>query len=198
MPDEVCGIATAAPNRLPRWASGVAYAVCGWAFAFAALSCYWALGGTVGTQTISPAIVALARAHDPLVYAALWLGALVKVISGVVVLALIQPWGRVIPRWLLLMLAWGAGTLLFVHGGLFFVVGVLALSGTIRVGTPLLVLRWYTFLWGPWWLLGGMLFLLVAWIGLRRSPNGRAGLTFSALGVCAALVLLLLSGGTIG
>jgi len=192
------GIATAAPNRLPRWASGVAYAVCGWAFAFAALSCYWALGGTVGTQTISPAIVALARAHDPLVYAALWLGALVKVISGVFVLALIQPWGRVIPRWLLLMLAWGAGTLLFVHGGLFFVVGVLALSGTIRVGTPLLVLRWYTFLWGPWWLAGGILFLLVAWIVLRRSSNGRAGLAFSALGVGAALVLLLLSGGTIG
>ncbi len=141
---------------------------------------------------------ALARAHDPLVYAALWLGALVKVISGVVVLALIQPWGERVPRPALLTLTWGAGTLLFVHGGLYFVVGVLALSGTIRVGTPLLMLRWYTFLWGPWWLLGGMLFLLVAWIGLRRSPNGRAGLTFSALGVCAALVLLLLSGGTIG
>ena len=30
------GIATAVPNRLPRWARGVAYAACGWAFAFAA------------------------------------------------------------------------------------------------------------------------------------------------------------------
>jgi Protein of unknown function (DUF3995) len=192
------GIATAVSNRLPRWSRGMAYAACGWAFVFAALSCYWALGGTAGAQTISPAIAALARAHDPLVYAALWLGALVKVISGVVVLALIQPWGKRVPRPALLLLAWGAGTLLFVHGGLFFVVGVLALSGTIRVGTPLLMLRWYTFLWGPWWLLGGILFLLVAWIGLRRSSNGRAGLAFSALGVGAALVLLVLSGGTIG
>jgi len=157
-----------------------------------------ALGGTVGTQTVSPAIVQLARAHDPWVEAALWLSAFIKVLSGIVVLALIQPWGRRIPRWLLLLLAWGAGTLLFVHGGLFFVVGVLTLSGAIRVGTPLLRLRWYTFLWGPWWLLGGMLFLLAAWIGLRRSPNGRAGLVFSTLGVCAALVLLILSGGTIG
>jgi hypothetical protein len=137
------GMATAVPNRLPRWARGVAYAACGWAFAFAALSCYWALGGTAGAQTISPAIVALARAHDPLVYAALWLGALVKVISGVVVLALIQPWGERVPRPALLTLTWGAGTLLFVHGGLYFVVGVLALSGTIRVGTPLLMLRWF-------------------------------------------------------
>ena len=192
------GIATAAPNRLPRWASGVAYAVCGWAFAFAALSCYWALGGTVGTQTISPAIVALARAHDPLVYAALWLGALVKVISGVVVLALIQPWGRRIPRWLLLLLAWGAGTLVFVHGGLFLGVGLLAMTGVIRVSTPATLLHWYTFLWGPWWLLGGSLFLVAAWSAVRRAPHRLADLVFSTLGVGAALVLLLLSGGTIG
>jgi hypothetical protein len=191
-------MATAVANRLPRWASGVAYAACGWAFVFAALSCYWALGGTAGAETVSPAIVQLARAHDPWVEGALWLSALMKVISGIVVLALIQPWGGIVPRWLLLILAWGAGTLLFVHGGLFFVVGVLALNGAIRVGTPLLVLRWYTFLWGPWWLMGGMLFLLAAWIGLRRSPNWRAGLGFSALGICAALVLLILSGGTIG
>jgi len=191
-------MATVVSNRLPRWARGVAYAACAWSFVFAALSCYWALGGTVGSETVSLAIVQLARAHDPWVYAALWLSALLKIISGVVVLALVQPWGSRIPRWLLLMLAWGAGTLLFVHGGLFFVVGVLALSGTIRVGTPLLMLRWYTFLWGPWWLLGSILFLLAAWIGLRRSPNGRAGLVFSTLGVVGAFVLLLLSSGTIG
>ncbi len=79
------GMATAVPNRLPRWASGVAYAACGWAFVFAALSCYWALGGTVGTETVSPAIVQLARAHDPWVEAALWLSAFIKVISGIVV-----------------------------------------------------------------------------------------------------------------
>lgn len=131
-------------------------------------------------------------------YAALWLSAIIKVISGVVVLALSQPWGKVVPRWLLLLLAWGAGTLLFVHGGLFFVVGVLALSGAIHAGTPLLVLRWYTFLWGPWWLLGGSLFLLVAWVSVRSSPDRRAGLVFSALGVFGALVLLVLSAGTIG
>ena len=192
------GRATAVPNRLPRWASGVAYAACGWAFVFAALSCYWALGGTAGAQTISPAIVALARAHDPLVYAALWLGALAKVISGVVVLALIQPWGRRIPRWLLLLLAWGAGTLLFVHGGLFLGVGLLAMTGVIRVSTPATLLHWYTFLWGPWWLLGGSLFLVAAWSAVRRAPHRLADLVFSALGVGAALVLLLLSGGTIG
>jgi hypothetical protein len=188
----------AAPSSPSRWAVGVTYAAGGWAFLFAALSFYWALGGTAGTETISPAIVQLARAHDPWVMAALWISAILKVFSGFVALALIQPWGRMVPSWILLILAWGAGTLLFVHGGLFFAVGVLALSGAISVRTPETVLRWDTFLWGPWWLIGGILFLLAAWIYVRRLPNRRASLVFSALGVFGALVLLVLSGETIG
>jgi hypothetical protein len=188
----------AAPNQLSRWAVGVTYTAAGWAFLFAALSFYWALGGTAGAETVSPEIVQLARAHVPWVIAALWISAIIKVVSGFVALALIQPWGSRVPRWILLILAWGAGTLLFVHGGLFFAVGVLALSGTIRYSTPATVLPWYTFLWGPWWLLGGLLFLLAAWSYVRRSPQGRVDLVFSALGVFGALVLLVLSGGTIG
>src|SRR5215469_4698953 len=186
---------TANPSR---WAVWVSYGACGWAFLFAALSFYWALGGTAGADTISPAIVQLARTHVPWIFAALWITAIIKVFSGFVALALVRPWGSRVPRWVLLILAWGAGTLLFVHGGLYFVVGVLALSGAISVRTPETVLHWYTFLWGPWWLLGGILFLIAAWIYVRRSPHWRASLMFSVLGVLGALVLLVLSGGTIG
>ena len=152
----------------------------------------------MGAETVSPEIVQLARAHVPWVIAALWLSAILKIFSGFVALALIKPWGRRVPRWILLLLAWGAGTLLFVHGGLFFVVGILAMSGTIHVSTPETLLHWYTFLWGPWWLVGGILFLGAAWIYFRRSPEWRVNLVFSALGVVGALVLLILSGGTIG
>ena len=63
---------------------------------------------------------------------------------------------------------------------------------------PETVLHWYTFLWGPWWLMGGILFLIAAWIYVRRSPYWRVDLVFGALGVLGALVLLVLSGGTIG
>lgn len=77
-------------------------------------------------------------------------------------------------------------------------VGVLAVSGAISVGTPAIVLYWYTFLWGPYWLLRGLLFLIAAWSYVGRSPNRRLDLAFSALGVFGALVLLVLSGGTIG
>lgn len=188
----------AASGKPPSWALWVAYAACGWSFLFAMLSFYWVLGGMAGVDTVSPQIVQLALARVPWFIAVLWATAIVKVVSGFVALALVQPWGRMLPRWILLLLAWGAGTLLFVHGGLFFIVGVLALSGVIHVSTPLTVLQWYTFLWGPWWLLGGILFLVAAWSYIYRLPHQRVYLVFSALGVLGALVLLILSGGTIG
>lgn len=165
---------------------------------FAALSVYWALGGTAGSDTVSPEIVRLAREHVAWVIVALWITAIIKVFTGFVALALVQPWGRLVPRWILLILIWGAGTLLFAHGGLFFAVGVLALSSTISVSGPATVLRWYTFLWGPWWMIGGSMLLIAAWFYTRRSGDRRANLVFSACGVLGALVLLILSGGTIG
>ena len=183
------------PSRLAVW---TAYAAAGWAGLFAVLSVYWALGGTAGAETVSPAIVRLARAHDPLTLAALWIAALIKVASAVIALALVQRWGRRIPPALLLLLAWGAGTLLAVHGALYLLVGMLAASGAIHVGTPPAVLRWYTVLWGPWWLLGGLLFLSAGVSYLRRAPDRRRSLAFGALGALGALILLALSGGTIG
>ncbi len=191
---------TGTASEPSRWVVWIAYGACVWSFLFAALSFYWALGGTAGADTVSPEIAQLARTGVAWIFAVLWITAIVKVLSGFVALALVQAWGKKIPRWLLLILAWGAGTLLFVHGGLFFIVGVLALSGAISVSTPIMVLHWYTFLWGPWWLLGGILFLVPTWSYFRRSPSHqqRTSLVFSVVGVIGALVLLILSGGTIG
>lgn len=186
-------------GKFGRWDVWVAYGACAWAFLFAALSFYWALGGMAGVDTaVSPQIAQLARAHAPGLLALLWVTALVKVLSGFVALALVQPWGSRFPHWLLLILAWGAGTLLFVHGGLFLGVGLLALNGAISVNTPSTTLHWYTFLWGPWWVLGGVLFLVAAWSSVLRSPHRSVDLASSALGVLGALALLVVSGGTIG
>ncbi len=188
-----------AQSKLPLWVVWVAYGACAWAFLFAALSCYWALGGMVGVDTaVSPHIAQLARAHAPGLLALLWITALVKVFSGFIALALVQSWGSRVPHGLLLILVWGAGTLLFVHGGLFLMVGILALSGTLSVSTPSTTLHWYTFLWGPWWLLGGLLFLMGAWSFFLRSPHRPVNFACSILGVLGALFLLILSGGTIG
>lgn len=49
------------------------------------------------------------------------------------------------------------------------------------------MVRWYTFLWGPWFVLGGVLFAAAGWSYLRGLADRRTGLFFSALGVLGGL-----------
>ena len=75
-------------------------------------SFYWALGGTAGLDTVGGAIEELARTRDP-AGIALGLGAgVLKVAGGLLALALVRPWGRVIPRRLLGGAAWTASVVL--------------------------------------------------------------------------------------
>ena len=81
-------------------------------------SFYWAAGGTSGLNTVGGAIEELARARDP-AGVALGLGAgVLKVAGGVLALALVRPWGRRVPRRLLLGVAWAASAVLTLYGGL--------------------------------------------------------------------------------
>lgn len=47
---------------------------------------------------------------------------------------------------------------------------------------------WYSLFWGPWFILGGALFMLAAVSRLRRSPDRRAGVAGGVLGACGGLV----------
>jgi hypothetical protein len=137
---------------------------------FAAITFYWAAGGTAGGDTIGPAITSMA--HDPVFIAALWgIGAL-KVLGGLLALALVRPWGRVLPRWMLLIAAWGSGTLMVLYGGASWVQEGLMVTGVIRIPAGLghTAALWHTLLWDPWWLLGGILFVMAAW---AYSRSGR-------------------------
>jgi hypothetical protein len=79
--------ATPAGAILSRQAVWAGYAACAWAFAFAATSFYWAAGGTVGGDTIGPAITSLA--HEPTFIAILWITGAMKLFSGLIALALV-------------------------------------------------------------------------------------------------------------
>jgi hypothetical protein len=168
-----------------------AYAACAWAFVFAVPSFYWAAGGTASLEsTVSPDLVRFAHERVPWFVAVLWITGAMKVFAGLLALALVRGWGRFFPNWMLLTLAWGAGTLLAWHGGLFVGAGSLMLGGFMpSPPSPRLseVVRWYTFLWGPWFLLGGMLFVAAGWSYLRGLPDRRTGLVWSMLGVLGGL-----------
>ena len=153
--------------------TSAAYAAGGWAFLFAAPSFYWAAGGKAGTGTLGPGIAAMAG--ETWFVALVWATGVAKVLAGLLALALVRPWGRRIPRWVLLAGAWAGGALLVLHGADFVAQGALALGGFVDVpaSVPPAAIRWSTFLWGPWFLLGGLLFCIAAWNAPKGPKEGR-------------------------
>ncbi len=126
----------------------------------------------------------MAAANDPWFGAVgLWGVGVVKALGGLVALALVQPWGRRLPRWLLRAATWAGGGLALLYGAASFVQHTLMLSGLIAVpaGLGRSAARWHLLLWDPWWILGGVLFVAMAWVsgaaqgistGRHKSRNG--------------------------
>ena len=96
-----------------------------------------------------------------------------KVLAGLVALALVRPWGEAIPRRILLVAAWGAATLLLLYAAANFVDHGLMEAGVRNIPAALGrdALRWHLLLWDPWWLLGGILFAGAAWQYTRESRS---------------------------
>lgn len=135
------------------------YAAAAWAFVFAAVSIYWALGGTAGVSTVDPSF--LERADEPAAVAMLWLTAAVKVAGGLLALAFVQDWGRALPRRVLLLGGWAGGAGMALYGGLGFILDGLRVADAIEVREASeTAARWHFAVWDPWWFLGGVLFLL--------------------------------------
>jgi hypothetical protein len=141
----------------------IAYAAAVWAFIFAAMSFYWALGGMTGAETLGTGIAELARERDSEILMITWITGILKAAAGVAVLALIQPWGRMFPRWLLRLGVWAAGIIFVVYALVNLIQHGLMGLGVNEIapmiGTSSAVL-WHLLFWDPFWLLGGVLFIL--------------------------------------
>jgi uncharacterized protein DUF3995 len=142
-----------------------AYAACGWALLFAAANIYWGLGGELAIPIAYPD-TALA---NPALAAGNWLAGVLKAGLGLIALATAQSWGQLIPHRLLLISAYATGICMALYGALGLIVDGLRLVGVFAVPpSALMSLRWHVFVWDPWWIIGGVLFVLVA-----RSAHGR-------------------------
>jgi len=128
------------------------------------MSFYWAIGGTAGLGTLGDGIRELTVTRDPQFITVVWITGVIKVVGGLLALALVRPWGRWFPRWMLLTGAWGAGVALLLYGVKNYVAWGLIAVGVL--GVPEAVdwasLSWYLLLWDPWWLIGGALFVAAA------------------------------------
>ena len=145
-------------NIMPRPGVWAAYAACILAMLYAAVSFYWAAGGVVGLSTVGGELERLARARDPQFIAMVWGTGVLKAACGLLALALVHSWGRVFPRWLLLLAAWGGAVLLTGYGGLLVVVQSLVVAGVIETsGTVDWRALWgHLLLWDLWFLLWGV------------------------------------------
>lgn len=171
-----------------RWPG---YAAAVWGLVFAAPSFYWAIGGLTGAaSTVSPSLVKLAQQRDPGIVAALWVTGALKLAGALLGLALARR--RQSGRWpgrVLQFLAWGAGVLLIWHGVLFVGDGLLVQAHVLAMSPDLrAVSRWYTYLWGPWFVLGGLAFVQAARAGRRRTIDRHAATAAIAGGVGAAVL----------
>ncbi len=144
-----------------RWRPGVwaGYAACGCALLYAAVSLYWAAGGTAGLGTIGGRLEELGRARDPGIIALVWTTGILKIAGGLLALALVRPWGSVFPRPLLLAAAWGGSGLLTLYGGFLVLVEALAVTGILPTPEPVdrTALWWHLLVWDAWFLVWGVL-----------------------------------------
>src|SRR6516165_11276180 len=158
-----------AASGWPAAGTATAYAAAIVAFGYALMSLYWALGGHGLVSTIGGYVEQFARRGGALPVLIALAAALAKAAGGLLALALVRPWGRMIPRGWLLSASAGASALLVAYGGLTVLLGALVLAGVIHPagGVDRTALRWHVGVWDLWFLVWGIL-LALATVSYRR------------------------------
>jgi len=166
-----------AGSRESGWPAAGAIAAYGAAivaFGYALVSLYWAVGGRALLSTVGGYAEQLTRRGGALPVIVALAVVLAKMAGGLLALALVRPWGRVIPRRWLLTGSGAVSLLLAAYGGINVLAGALVLAGVIHPAGSVdrTALRWHVGLWDLWFLVWGML-LALAVAGYRRRTQDR-------------------------
>jgi hypothetical protein len=148
-------------------------AAAGLAFGSAAVTAYWTVGGTALLDTVGGYPEELARSRT---VAAVLVGILVvavKIVGGVVALALATPPTARLGRRVVVVAAGAGAAVLTVYGGLLVAVGALVLTGVLDPGGPVdrRALRWHVLCWDLWFLLWGLALAVATWTSLHRTRS---------------------------
>jgi hypothetical protein len=170
-----------------RWPG---YAAAVWGVLFAVPSFFWALGNDFGASTtVSPSLIELAHDRVTWFVAVLWATVVLKLVAAAIGAGLTRRWSLAGDR-VLVCCGWGAAVLLTWHGLLFIVQGVLVESGVAAIEPTLRdISRWYLYLWGPWFVLGGLSFGAAALTHARASSDRRGARVSALIGVAGGLAL---------
>lgn len=128
------------------------------------MSFYWALGGTLGLDTLSVELERDAREGGAELLALAVVPGIAKLALGILALALVHLPRSASSRRAVVVLVWAAGIGLSLYGAVLTAEKALMMLGVIDVPEALGDDRvsWYLLVWDPVWLVGGILFPLAA------------------------------------
>lgn len=140
------------------------------AFASAAVTLYWLLGGTAGLETVGGEVERIARSRSGLAITVASITLAAKLVAGGLALVLAGPRQEHRSP---IVLGFLGGGVLTLYGGVLVVIGALVLAGVIDPSGPVdeYALRWHVFVWDLWFFVWGVAFLLAAVRAHRRSTG---------------------------
>ena len=164
-------------TRLDRGAVVAAVISASLGAASAAVSAYWALGGTALIDTVGGEIERWGRERSASVVATLWVITLAKLVGAVAPLVLVGVGAGRLPAWTrarpMRALGWIVAIGLTVYGGVLTVAGLLVEAGVIDAAddADLHAIAWHAFFWDPWFLLWGVAFAVAMWRSRPRASE---------------------------
>jgi len=156
-------------TRLDQRAVVAAVIAAGLGVASAAMSAYWALGGTALLDTVGGEIERWGRERSASVVVTLWLITVAKLVGAVAPLVLVGVGARRLPAWAraqpMRVLGWIVAIGLTVYGGVLAVVGLLVEADVINAADDAdeHAIAWHAFFWDPWFALWGGAFTVAMW-----------------------------------
>lgn len=130
-----------------------------WCLVFACMSFYWASGGMIGVKSLGGVIYQKAIARDAAFLSIVWLTGFIKLGGGFFLLLLLKKRSKV-PKRILYSLSVAGGIFLFLYGLANFVTLILTSMGWLHLTIDSFALTWRLLFWEPFWMVGGMLFIL--------------------------------------
>ena len=141
-------------DKTESWLVFTGYAAFVWSTLFGLIHIYWAAGGTLGFE---------GRTMSEVLFIINLVAIALCIIAAFTALALVQAWGRKFPSWLLLTSAWGACVVLGLRGGAGIIQSLLEAES---LSLLLIIVE-------PFFLLGGILYGILAFLYIYTSNNGR-------------------------
>jgi hypothetical protein len=162
------------PARSDRGALVAAAVAAGLGTASAAVTAYWAFGGTALLDTVGGEIERWGRQRSTGVLAVLWVIVVVKLVGAGAPLVLAGVGPR-LPAWTRAQwprrLGWIAAVGLTAYGGVLTIAGLLVQAGVLEAANDAdeRALAWHAYFWDPWFALWGVAFVVAMW--RSRGPH---------------------------